>query len=252
MFTIDYCFIFQIVFWILLKLVEVIQIIHSNIFGLINIYINTICWSFRVFDAQRDYRLRHKWWMCLNMTNLKSGNRSLVTECVQITRPEKDVNVRYTTLLKTFANWQHLHQLQSQADWTVFCLSTMVAPTKWNYCAYYSAPVIYGLGGRYTTAMGPYNLDPTDPTAAITPNMLASIISGTSKDGIPTALLLLNAALGSTATTKVGRVKLLHRVRRFWSPVWPYVHPIGQPPLRIVRWSDPWPDRACEFPVEVP
>ena len=68
----------------------------------------------------------------------------------------------------------------------------MVAPTKWNYCAYYSAPVIYGLGGRYTSAMAPYNLDPTDPTAAVTPNAMVYVIDRTANNWVPITLMVLH------------------------------------------------------------
>ena len=95
------------------------------------------------------------------------------------------------------------------------CSSYMAAESIYDYHACYRYPTTYVLGGRYMAVLAQYNMDPADSTTTFTPNMMGNAISVMENNGWVTALLVLQAVLGSTTTTKVIQVTLLHHVSCF-------------------------------------
>ena len=93
--------------------------------------------------------------------------------------------------VEKYPNIQRLQQLQSQDDWTVFLTATISTPTR-QYHAYYGTPTTEVFVGRFAEVLALYDLDPTDPTAAVTPNAMVYVIDRTANNWVPITLMVLH------------------------------------------------------------
>ena len=103
-----------------------------------------------------------------------------------------------------------------------------LAPTICTYRAYFSRPEIDPFSGNYEAVLDPYQVDPMNAAAALTPASVSQQIYAASQQGDPTAFLLWHVTSRLAKDWDPGRVSLLHSVSHCASRM-------GRPPC---RWND--------------
>ena len=88
----------------------------------------------------------------------------------------------------------------------------MSVPSMQDYQTYFDASFTNIFGRRYKSALVTYNLDTAEPAASILPATLSGSMANMANYGMPTVLLVIQAARGTSATTEVGQVNLMHHM----------------------------------------
>ena len=103
-----------------------------------------------------------------------------------------------------------------------------LAPTICTYCAYFSRPETDRFSGDYEAALDPYQIDPMNAAAALTPDRVLQQVYASSHKRDPAAFLLWHATPGIAKDWDPGRISLLHSVSHYSSQM-------GRPPC---QWDD--------------